>query len=122
MYLLIKTTLKDYPDEDVLEIVGNCEDYGHRTAVLKRYCDQNNINLVADRAVINSQCKPNENELYSYLTDGKYILLDCLGVGAGILFSGYVQKKCIGYFQFKFYKPENLPLSNIKIEFPKKII
>jgi len=122
MYLLIKTVLESYPEEDLLSIVGNCDDYGHRSTVLKKYCDQNNINLVHNRSEINIQCKPGEHELYSYPVDGKYILLDCLGVAPGLLFAGYVQKKCVGYFQFKFYKLEDLPLSTLKFRFPKKII
>ena len=121
MYLLVKTELKDNLN-DKFEIVANCDEFAHRTTVLKKYCDQHNINFVENRDAINTMCKPGKHEVYTYFTDGQYIILDCVGYEAGILFSGYVQKKCIGYFQFKFYKPDELILANIKDEFPKKII
>lgn len=111
MYYLI---LKDLSND--IKIVGNCESAPHKSVIIKNYCLNNDIHLVSCRQDINNQCN-GINQMYTYpVLDNRYIVLKCNKHDSNIVFNEYVEKINEGYFEFHFYKPEELKLKNLEIE------
>ena len=111
MYYLI---LKDLLNE--CKIVGNCVTAPHKNVIIKNYCLNNDIRLVSCRQDINEQCNGND-QMFTYpIFDNKYIILKCMKHEKNVIFNQYVEKYTQGYFEFHFYKSEEMKLRKLEIE------
>lgn len=109
-YLILKDIVGD------IKIIGNCETSPHKSVIIKNYCLNNDINLVTCRQDINEQCEGTD-QMYTYpILDNRYMILKCTKHEKNVIFSDYVEKYTEGYFEFHFYKPEEMKLRKLEIE------
>ena len=94
-------------------IVANCCNAQHKPVITANYCRTNNITMFNNREHINMTLR--DKAICTYpLSPNRSVVLECVYKPETYIFNGYVAKRDIGYIEWSFYNPIDLPLSELE--------
>ena len=95
------------------KIVSNCFNAQHKPVITHNHCNSNNIQMFNNREHINQKFRGDGLCMYP-VSPNKFIVLNCKYHNETFLFNAYVEKQNIGYIEWSFYNPIEMPLCEIE--------